>query len=219
MFCKPDLSRTERKKLEARDRILDAAEQLFLVEGSYEKTTIREIARRADVSVGAVYLHFSTKVDILAALTAANVGRLKDRLLKMIPPNGTGREKFDASLAFLEELRTDRFFSLHDRLPFIRLDEKMDDVLRETITESMSEFVAINEGIVNDGIADGTLRSDLDPYAVTVTLFVAVQSFVHELLQDEHLGGHFRIFPVDPGKMLDIYTKLLRSAMLPEKSS
>jgi AcrR family transcriptional regulator len=219
MFINSDLSRSERKKLEARDRILEAAEQLFLVEGSYEKTTIREIARRADVSVGAVYLHFATKVDILAALTAENVGRLLDLMNSMVPPDGTGREKFDASLAFLEELRTDRFFSLHDRLPFLRLDDKVNDVLRETLVTSLGEFVAINEGILKDGVADGTLRSDIDPHATALTLFVAVQSFIHELLQDSRLGGKCLIFPVDPKEMLRIYIDILKRAMIPPGSA
>jgi hypothetical protein len=36
-------SRIERKKKEAKERILAAAEQLFVVEHSYDETTIREI--------------------------------------------------------------------------------------------------------------------------------------------------------------------------------
>jgi AcrR family transcriptional regulator len=55
------ISRMERKKQEARERILAAAQKLFVVDQRYERVTIREIAELADVSVGAVYLHFKTK--------------------------------------------------------------------------------------------------------------------------------------------------------------
>lgn len=214
MFTTRPMSRTERKKVEARERILTAAEQLFLVEGSYEKATIRAIARRADVSVGAVYLHFATKVDILAALTAENVGRLMAKLRTMLPAQGTGREKLEASLSFLEELRTDRFFSLHDRLPYLRLDEKVNESFRETISEALTEFVAVNEALLRDGVADGSLRSDIEPYAVAVTLFVAVQSFVHELLQAERHGGHCQFLNQDPKLLLRTFMDLLRHALL-----
>ena len=61
----PELSKVERRRMDARRRILDAAQQLFLVESSYDKATISDIARCADVSVGVVYLLFKDKYAIV----------------------------------------------------------------------------------------------------------------------------------------------------------
>lgn len=47
--------------------ILDAARDLFSRQG-YHKTTMPEIARAAEVSVGLIYYHFASKADILVAI-------------------------------------------------------------------------------------------------------------------------------------------------------
>ncbi len=47
-----------------RARILKAATELFMTQG-YRKTSVDEIARRAEVAKGTVYLHFENKSDLL----------------------------------------------------------------------------------------------------------------------------------------------------------
>lgn len=53
--------------VERRDRILDAAAELFTHYG-FDKSTVSEIARTAGVSKGAIYLHFESKDQLLEAL-------------------------------------------------------------------------------------------------------------------------------------------------------
>jgi len=55
-----------------RDRILAAAEELFLAEG-YGKTTIAQVARQAGVAADTVYATFGSKRGILKALMDARV--------------------------------------------------------------------------------------------------------------------------------------------------
>ncbi|MEU9701067.1 TetR/AcrR family transcriptional regulator [Streptomyces sp. NPDC014870] len=50
-----------------RQRIQDVALELFAEQG-YEKTSLREIAERLDVTKAALYYHFKTKEDILIGL-------------------------------------------------------------------------------------------------------------------------------------------------------
>ena len=57
-------SRRERRRLEVRDRILEAALGLFEAQG-YEATTVTEIARRSDIAYGTFFNHFPTKLDLL----------------------------------------------------------------------------------------------------------------------------------------------------------
>ena len=61
--------RKVRKRAEREDRILKAAEQLILAKG-FANTTIDDIAAKADVSKGAVYLHYRTKDDIYFSIVA-----------------------------------------------------------------------------------------------------------------------------------------------------
>ena len=53
-------SRSDRRKARTVAAILDAAEHLFLEHG-FHSTTVEEIAARADVSVGSIYVHFKGK--------------------------------------------------------------------------------------------------------------------------------------------------------------
>lgn len=50
-----------------RQRIQDVALELFAEQG-YEKTSLREIAEKLDVTKAALYYHFKTKEDILVSL-------------------------------------------------------------------------------------------------------------------------------------------------------
>src|SRR4051794_119701 len=61
------MSRSERKKAKTASAILDAAEFLFRLRG-FQTTTVDEIAERADVSVGSVYVHFENKANLYFAL-------------------------------------------------------------------------------------------------------------------------------------------------------
>lgn len=62
------MERAGRKKtLETRDRILDAAEDVFN-ECGYSSTTLNEIAEAAGVTRGAIYWHFKNKEDLFQAM-------------------------------------------------------------------------------------------------------------------------------------------------------
>ena len=56
--------RTQQRSAATRERLLDAAAQVF-VECGYERCTVADIARRANVTVGAIYSNFRGKADIL----------------------------------------------------------------------------------------------------------------------------------------------------------
>ncbi|WP_188190120.1 TetR/AcrR family transcriptional regulator [Nonomuraea sp. SYSU D8015] len=55
------------RQLERAHRILDAAAEL-IVRWGYDKTTIEDVAKRAGVAKGTIYLHWKTRDDLFAAL-------------------------------------------------------------------------------------------------------------------------------------------------------
>ncbi|WP_030421964.1 helix-turn-helix domain-containing protein [Streptomyces sp. SCSIO 75703] len=56
-----------RRRGDTRQRIQDVALELFAEQG-YEKTSLREIAERLDVTKAALYYHFKTKEEILVGI-------------------------------------------------------------------------------------------------------------------------------------------------------
>ena len=57
----------QRRRGDTRRRIQDVALELFAEHG-YEKTSLREIAERLDVTKAALYYHFKTKEEILVSI-------------------------------------------------------------------------------------------------------------------------------------------------------
>lgn len=71
----PDLDSRRQKK---RDRILNAAAELFIQHG-YRRASLDDVAARAGVAKGTVYLYFASKADLLvASLRSERVRILKD---------------------------------------------------------------------------------------------------------------------------------------------
>ncbi|MEU4355540.1 TetR/AcrR family transcriptional regulator [Streptomyces virginiae] len=73
-------SSPQRRRGDTRQRIQDIALELFVEQG-YEKTSLREIAERLEVTKAALYYHFKTKEDIIISLFE-DVTRPIDELIK-----------------------------------------------------------------------------------------------------------------------------------------
>jgi len=67
--------RRERVKSETRDRILDAARELFISEG-YEGVSMRKVAEKIEYSPTAIYLHFADKEELFHELVHEDFARL-----------------------------------------------------------------------------------------------------------------------------------------------
>jgi AcrR family transcriptional regulator len=85
----PDLTRAERRKLETREKLLDAALRLFMKSG-YPAVSTADIAAAADAGAGTFYLHFEDKPAILRALgeraVAEIIGTWRDSLTSSMTP-------------------------------------------------------------------------------------------------------------------------------------
>jgi AcrR family transcriptional regulator len=66
-----------RHRSDTRARIQQVALELFAEQG-YEKTSLREIAERLDVTKAALYYHFKSKEDIVRSLVEDYFGQLDD---------------------------------------------------------------------------------------------------------------------------------------------
>ncbi len=105
--------RQARRKAATRQRIVDAASQLFWTKG-YGATSIHDIAEAADIAVGTLYLHFSGKADValvqfqqwmadfVGTLEARPEGETPDRMLA-----ATLRALGDQGYQSAEQLRDD----------------------------------------------------------------------------------------------------------------
>ena len=72
----PAMTRTTRSRRgDTRARIQQVALELFAEQG-YDKTSLREIAERLDVTKAALYYHFKSKEDIVRSLVEDYIGQI-----------------------------------------------------------------------------------------------------------------------------------------------
>jgi len=71
------IERRERERSETRERILDAARELFVTEG-YEGVTMRKVAEKIEYSPTAIYVHFHDKEQLFLELCHSDYRRLAE---------------------------------------------------------------------------------------------------------------------------------------------
>lgn len=81
--------RKERDRIEMRQRIIDAAIQMFLEEG-YEKTSIRNIAEKIEYSPATIYLYYKDKDELLYDVQ----GQAFDKLYQTFRDEATAKDPF-----------------------------------------------------------------------------------------------------------------------------
>jgi len=149
------------KSAATRERILVKAAELFRDRG-YDLTSLREIARHVEMNTTSLYYYFETKEDILQVVLLRGVATLHEEVATAIdglPANATVRQKIETAIkAHLTCLIASgdfpATFSLNLQLPYSMRD------LRSFAREHYFEFWL---GLLNEGIANGEFRSDLDP--------------------------------------------------------
>lgn len=100
-----------RPSLGSRERVLEAARQLF-VERDYADVSTAEIIDRAGVSRGAMYHHFASKLEVYEEVWRETERRLISRLAEGVLPAATPLAALEAGcLLYLDEAATNEELS------------------------------------------------------------------------------------------------------------
>lgn len=155
-----------------RDEILDVARELFARHG-YAATSMRDIAHADGIKASSLYSHFRSKAEILRLLVTPFTDDLAHAQLQVFAKGGTGRERLramaEAVLAVC--IAHDHAMSiLHYSWPQIRDSEDL-----AALVEINAEIFDRWQQVIVDGVADGSLRADVDPLVATRLVTSAVQ--------------------------------------------
>jgi TetR/AcrR family transcriptional regulator, cholesterol catabolism regulator len=140
-----------------RERILHSAALLF-AQKEFERVLIDEIAARAGVGKGSVYRQFRSKEELYAAVVIEGFGRLQKEISAALETTASVHDQVATivrhTLAFFWTRR--QFFALlHDPRALPRRHERLYHAERQ-------RFTALISGVLARGIANGSLRADLD---------------------------------------------------------
>lgn len=84
--------RKEREKRQRSNDILEAARSVFEAKG-FLNTTLIDVAKEAEISVGLIYRYFQSKEDIFASLALKGADQFDDRIEAILRRAGTGRKR------------------------------------------------------------------------------------------------------------------------------
>jgi TetR/AcrR family fatty acid metabolism transcriptional regulator len=146
--------------------ILDAALDLMSQYG-YRKTSIDEIAERAGVAKGTVYLYFRDKREILISLLKERIGGLASKVLKATEDEPDIPSKMLKAIRFVIEFhKTDAIVNQI----FARSPEIIAPIFSgiAPIEKIVSSFI---EGLLRAGVAEGSVDPGVDPEMTALILF------------------------------------------------
>ena len=156
MDASPSLARRDRERQETRERILDAARELFARDG-YENVSMRAIAQRIDYTATAIYHHFRDKETLFTELchldfrTLAGVflriGRIEDPVERL---RKIGAAYVDFALEHPEQYR------------FLFMMKHPADVEHAGKDNPEEDAYGFLRGTVSECIASGRLRPEYD---------------------------------------------------------
>lgn len=162
------------RNAEKYQRILDAAVAVFAEKGFFV-SRISDIADRADVADGTVYLYFASKDEILAsAINTAFDGFMstaREELLKL--PSPTARLRRLASM-HLEALGANRNLAIVFQME-LRQGSRF---LSRFSHEHLVEYFTLVRQAINDGKASGEFRADLPDKIAANCFFGAIDEMV-----------------------------------------
>jgi AcrR family transcriptional regulator len=159
-----------------KERIQQVAIELFTEQG-YDKTSLREIAERLEVSKAALYYHFKSKEEILRSITEALVGAVNE-LIEW----GESQPRFvDSRKEFLRRIST----LIADQLqPLIRFAQANSTVMKTINTGHDTEEQALSmvrrmKALLCD--PDTNLTDQLRAFFAVILLFVSASPILPTL--------------------------------------
>ena len=168
----PRLNRRQAAKVRTRQKVLDAARTLFAERG-YEPATIRDIARGAGMSTGAVFANFQDKAELFEAVLAEDLAKLAGSLQAAAAAETSVRGRLVAAL-------TAAYHGTLEQLPLVQAV-----IARswfQPVAAEMRARGAIRPviGVITEslqaGLREGELRQDADVMLLSDLVYAAFLS-------------------------------------------
>lgn len=179
---------------ERRQALIEIAAELFAERG-FRSTTVREIGDAAGVLSGSLYHHFDSKETIIEEILSSYLDNLMATYTDII-------DRRSDPVTTLRELIASAFVSLEDHRAAITVIQNERNYLSQFprfayLTKAEADVRSIWVKVIDDGIAQGVFRDDLDPVIVyrflRDSVWVAVRWFTPsgaltaEQLADQYL--------------------------------
>ena len=160
--AQPRLNRRQAAKVRTRQKVLEAARNLFAERG-YEPATIRDIAKGAGMSTGAVFANFQDKAELFEAVLTEDMAGLAEVMLNGAG-DGSTRDRLVNAL-------TAGYHGSIDQLPLFQaivarswFQPVAAETRQRAATQGLTDVIS---DILRAGIGAGELKQDADVALLT----------------------------------------------------
>lgn len=154
----PRLNRRQAAKVRTRQKVLDAARQLFAERG-YEPATIRDIAKGAGMSTGAVFANFQDKAELFEAVLSTDLVKLAETMKAAAAGEGSTRARLLSALGA-------GYHGSLEQLPLVQAviaRSWFQPVAAEMRTRAaIKPILSVVTDTLQAGVREGELRQDAD---------------------------------------------------------
>lgn len=160
-------NRRAQQKLDKRERIRQAAWELFTTVG-YEETTTKQVAAAADVATGTLFLYARDKRDLLCLVMHDRLGGVVDARFQTVPRQAPLLDQLMHLFRGLFEM-----YGEHPALSaaFIRHYPGADGPNGQQLNALTSKFLYLISQLVLDQQARGEVGADVEPLLAAANIF------------------------------------------------
>ncbi len=194
------LSRKERERLVREAEIIAAAEKLFIVKG-FDNTTMDEIAKAAEFTKRTVYQYFISKENLFYGVIINGLKRLFSYIDNAIASGKTGFEKVHgirwALNRFVKE--SPDIYRLMNYTQYIKSDPETIPNHQE-LMKLNSRLFSLFHQVFDEGVADGSIRSDFKMPLGVFSLFFMTTGFMNRISEAGNI--YTERFDIDIDKLV-----------------
>ena len=169
--------RRQREKEQRKTEIIDAAERLFFSR-SYEDVSMDDIAREVELNKATIYLYFKNKETLFATIVLRGIRILKERYMECMEKEVPGVVKvalmgqayYQYSQEYPDYLRMIHFYG----------SERFsgENPCTAEIGKGYGTCRMILRDAIREGIDDGTIRADIDPFLMSMYLMISFMNIL-----------------------------------------
>ncbi|MEG6586661.1 TetR/AcrR family transcriptional regulator [Dendrosporobacter sp. 1207_IL3150] len=158
------INRRERKKLNSKKAIIDAAVKLFITKG-YKDTAIAEIMNEADLGIGTFYNYFESKEEILKHFLTEIISKANKHCLSLLDEPKSSSEILTEMFLFTGRILDENRFVLPLFLSAAHRSGSTAKVFSHP-TDGIT-FRSIFNNIIKSGQQRGEFRNDIPAEVIT----------------------------------------------------
>jgi TetR/AcrR family transcriptional regulator len=175
------MTRKERERIARRELIIDAAESLIEQLG-FDNVTMDNIAEKAEVGKGTLYLHFKSKTSIYLAICERGSRLLNHALGKVLLLDNPGLKLVEnLGHAYLDFVQNNPvYFTVFNYYESIINDENLaGSELAQSCEKSAKEAMTYIVRALQIGMQDGSIKKTYEPYELGLIIWGASKGVIH----------------------------------------